>query len=92
MSQAKPEFKVAVADESAPKTVTKIGELRPMLVEYIDGRGEKSAQVALVSPTGNTVFLLNDLIQGQAVVKEASKWLVDALKKHAVEKKGVEQV
>lgn len=85
-------FVMQQADESRPKSVTKIGELRPMLVEYIDGKGEKSSQVALVSPSGNTVFLIEERITGQSVIVPASKWLVDELKKHIAEKKGVEQV
>ena len=87
-----PAFVTAQADENRLKTITKVGELRPMLIEYVDGRGEKSAQVALVSPSGNTVFLISEMIQGDALVKPALPWLVTELKRHLAEKKGVEQV
>lgn len=83
MTTAKFEF--GEAPGSAPNTIKGMHKLDPFLVKYIDGAGKEQVRIGFKTEESDSVFILQERIQGVNVAVNANPWFRKAFKKMSVE-------
>ena len=85
-----PDFKYEQDSTQETKVVTKAAPVDAFLIEYKDGEGK--TQTRLGFKLNDTMFLVQERIQGQNVVTPAVDWFNKSFKSLVTENQGPESV